>query len=145
MPNAAANSQVNSFTSFPCCCLGDPYSWKTKCPISFQFLTKVLSDCKYLWRAMQLLDQGFTCLLFCLHISFVYSVHLSCFVFLELCLLYGARIMLLFMLTQPQSFGHFVPQAGNSPDREHQGKIHAPLHTTVWPGYSGMSHVEEHF
>lgn len=101
------------------------------CPISFKFLAEVLSDCKYLWRTMQLLDQGFTCLLFFFHMPSVYPVHLSLFALLELFLLFGARIMLLFMLTQPQSSGHFVPLAGSSPDREHQGKTHGPTHNSV--------------
>lgn len=51
------------------------------CPISFKFLAEVLSDCKYLWRTMQLLDQGFTCLLF----FFPYALCIPC-ASLSLCL-----------------------------------------------------------
>lgn len=132
MPDAAVNSQVNSFTSFPCCCLEDPPLLKhltVQSPLNsllkFSLTANISGErCNY-WIKASLAFSFF------FHMPSVYPVHLSLFALLELFLLFGARIMLLFMLTQPQSSGHFVPLAGSSPDREHQGKTHGPTHNSV--------------
>lgn len=99
--------------------------------MSFKFLSKVLSDCKYLWRTMQLLDQGFIAFSF----FSTYSLYILCISLLLPC--QGSVCSLeqgsCFCLCSPNHkvLVTLCPQQGTAPRETIRGKPMPPAHNSV--------------